>query len=165
MLFPYIRHIKRSSLEIWKVDWFSAKNTGMRSQKPILVPEAWTSHSAFVGLSSPIWKMWAFISMGTCNSNCPRLSESSQKGANLAECRQVLGPSFSCASYPWVILNITSDSSDKAALPDKVGYVSDFGHIWKEFFLEERLYQYPWKHYYAPLCIPDLILFHLYVKS
>lgn len=68
--------------------------------EPILVPEAWTSHSAFVGLSSPIWNMWAFISMGTCNSNGPCLSESSQKGANLAECRQVPGLAFSCASYP-----------------------------------------------------------------
>ena len=101
MLFPYIRHIKRQELEIWKVECFRSRNTGIKSQRPLF----W-----FQKLGQAIQPFWvSVLPRGECGGPSlwvliTRIAHAfgkyNQEGNNLAELMQVLGIAFCYISYP-----------------------------------------------------------------
>lgn len=89
MLFPYVRHRKKPSLEIWKAQWFGARNTGIRSQRPLF---------SFQKLGQVIQPFWVqVLSSGKCKGSSlwvlmalivPGFLKYSQEGATwLSSCR------------------------------------------------------------------------------
>ena len=119
-------------MEIWEVEWM------------VQCQEQWnkipdTSLLALKTLSGCLFSQLENMGihpMGTLNSVHEFLKCTPER-ETWSECRQAPGLAFPCASAPWATLKMISCPSSKPVSRDRRKYVSNFAHIWKEFFLED----------------------------